>query len=63
MSFEMSNGVTGSSVMKFWEKNTSAALRGTTDGIRALLLQRQDRKQEGKDAHAESYSRNWSLIN
>lgn len=63
MSFEMSNGLTGSSVMKFWEKNTSAALRGTTDGIRALLLPRQDRKQEGKAAHAESYSKNWSLIN
>lgn len=56
--FEMSNGLTGGPVMKFCEKKASVALQGTTDGIGALLLQRRDRKQGGKDAQAGSYIKN-----
>lgn len=61
--FEMSNGLTGSSVMNFWKELLNAALEATTDGIGAFLLQWWDRKQEGKDAHTESCIKNEALIN
>lgn len=52
--FEMSNGLTGSSVMEFW---IELALEGTTDGIGALCCSGGTGNREGK-MHMQSYIKN-----
>lgn len=46
--FEMSTSLTGSSLMKFWERSVSAALWGTTDGTRASCCSDRTGNKKGR---------------